>query len=143
MTVARILADKGRCVVTTRPERTLQEISVELTRHSIGALVVNDANDEIVGLVSERDVVVTVARRGPDALSDAVRQHMTINPRVVSEDDTVEFAMETMTMKRQRHLPVMHGGRLSGLVSIGDVVKHRIEAIEHERKGLRDYIATA
>ena len=73
MTVARILADKGRCVVTTRPERTLQEISVELTRHSIGALVVIDANDDIVGLVSERDVVVAIAGRGPDALSDAVR----------------------------------------------------------------------
>jgi CBS domain-containing protein len=81
MTVARILANKGRGVVTTLPERTLQEVSVELMRHGIGALVVVDANDDIVGLISERDVVMAVADHGPRALLDAVAHHMTTNPR--------------------------------------------------------------
>ena len=79
MTVARILANKGRSVVTTLPERTLQEVSVELMRHGIGALVVVDANDNIVGLVSERDIVMAVADHGPGALLDAVARHMTAN----------------------------------------------------------------
>jgi len=112
MTVARILATKGRGVVTTLPERTLQEVSVELMRHGIGALVVVDANDDIVGLISERDVVVAVAYHGPDALLDAVARHMTANPRAATEDDTVGSTMETMTLERQRHLPVVNNGLL-------------------------------
>ena len=143
MTVARILANKGRGVVTTLPERTLQEVSVELMRHGIGALVVVDANDDIVGLVSERDVVVAVADHGPRALLDAVAHHMTTNPRVVTKDDAVSSAMETMTLERQRHLPVENNGELTGIISIGDVVKYRLDQIENERNALHDYIAKA
>jgi CBS domain-containing protein len=143
MTVARILANKGRSVVTTAPERTLQEISVELTRHGIGALVVVDANDDIVGLVSERDVVVAVANHGPDALLDAVARHMTATPRLATEDDTVGSTMETITLEHQRHLPVVNKGILTGLISIGDVVKYRLDQIENERKALHDYITKA
>ena len=140
MTVARILANKGRSVVTTGPDRTLQEVSVELRRRNIGVLVVVDANDGIVGLVSEHDVVAAVARHGANALLDAVARHMRATPRVATEDDTVDSTMETMTLERQRHLPVVHNGCLTGLVSIGDVVKYRIDRIEHERKALHDYI---
>jgi CBS domain-containing protein len=143
MTVARILANKGRSVVTTGPERTLQEVSVELMRHRIGALVVVDANDDIVGLVSERDVVMAVADHGPGALLDAVAHHMTTNPRVVTEDDAVTSAMETITLEHQRHLPVVNNGVLTGLISIGDVVKYRLDQIENERKALHDYITKA
>jgi CBS domain-containing protein len=143
MTVARILAIKGRSVVTTLPERTLQEVSVELMRHSIGALVVVDDNDDIIGLVSERDVVVAVANHGPDALLDAVARHMTATPRVATEDDTVGSTMETMTRERQRHLPVVNNGGLTGLISIGDVVKYRLDQIENERNALHDYITRA
>jgi CBS domain-containing protein len=143
MTIARILADKGRRVVTAQPERTLQEISAELIRHAVGALVVVDANDDIVGLVSERDVVAAIASHGPDVLFETVAQHMTTNPIVAAEDDTVDSTMETMTRERRRHLPVVHNGRLAGLVSIGDVVKYRIDAIEYERKALHDYITKA
>jgi len=143
MTVARMLANKGRIVMTTGPERTLQEVSLELMRHNIGALVVADANEGIVGLVSERDVAAAVANRGPNALLDAVARHMTKNPRVAPEDDTVDSTMETMTLKRQRHLPVVHNGRLTGLVSIGDVVEYRIDQIEHERQALHNYITKA
>jgi CBS domain-containing protein len=143
MTVARILANKGRSVVTTLPERTLQEVSVELMRHGIGALVVVDANDDIVGLISERGVVIAVADHGPRALLDAVARHMTTNPRVVTEDDAVSSAMETITLEHQRHLPVVNNGELTGLISIGDVVKYRIDQIENERKALHDYITKA
>jgi len=143
MTVARILANKGCGVVTTRPERTLQEVSVELMRHGIGARVVVGANDDIVGLISERDVVMAVAKHGPDALLDAVARHMTTNPRAATEDDTVGSTMETMTLERQRHLPVVNNGGLTGLISIGDVVKYRLDQIENERKALHDYIIKA
>jgi CBS domain-containing protein len=143
MTVARILANKGRSVVTTLPERTLQEVSVELMRHGIGALVVVDANDDIVGLISERDVVMAVADHGPRALLDAVARHMTANPRAATEDDTVGSTMETITLEHQRHLPVVNNGELTGLISIGDVVKYRLDQIENERKALHDYITKA
>ena len=143
MTVACILANKGRSVVTTAPERTMQEVSVELMRYGIGALVVVDANDDIVGLISERDVVMAVADHGPRALLDAVAHHMTTNPRVMTEDDAVSSAMETITLEHQRHLPVVNNGELTGLISIGDVVKYRLDQIENERKALHDYITKA
>jgi len=143
MTVARILANKGRGVVTTLPERTLQQVSVELMRHGIGALVVVGTNNDIVGLISERDVVMAVADHGPRALLDAVAHHMTTNPRVVTKDDAVSSAMETITLEHQRHLPVVNNGELTGLISIGDVVKYRLDQIENERKALHDYITKA
>ena len=143
MTVARILAKKGRNVATTSQDRTLQEISVDLTRRGIGALVVVDESGFIVGIISERDIVAAIAKRGTDALGDPAALHMTQNPKVASEQDTVPSTMETMTIERFRHMPVIDRGRLVGLVSIGDVVKYRIEEIEFERKALREYIATA
>lgn len=143
MTVARILAEKGYNVVTIQPHRTLQEICRELLDHGIGAVVVIDANHTVVGIVSERDIVTAVAEGGPDALQDAASRHMSTNFRVVEEHNTIDEAMETMTIERRRHLPVLREGRLCGLVSIGDVVKYRIEMIEREHQALRDYIAQA
>jgi CBS domain-containing protein len=142
MTVSRILAAKGRCVVTTRTHRTLHEIVAELALHEIGALVVVDLNDEVVGLISERDVIAALAANGIGVMQDAVERHM-VKPRVMDEKDSIEEAMETMTQERRRHLPVMREGRLSGIISVGDVVKFRLETIENEHKALRDYIATA
>jgi len=143
MTIARILAEKGFNVVTTAPHRTLQEISRELLDHGIGALVVIDALHHVVGVISERDIVAAVALGGPDALQDSASRHMSVNLRMVEEHNTIDEAMEMMTSERRRHLPVLRDGRLCGLVSIGDVVKHRIETIEMEHKALRDYIAQA
>jgi CBS domain-containing protein len=143
MTVARILARKGRNVATTSQDQTLQEISVDLTRRGIGALVVVDSSGAIVGIISERDIVAAISNRGTDALADPVALHMTKNPKAASERDTIHSTMETMTIQRFRHMPVIERGRLVGLVSIGDVVKYRIEEIEGEHKALRDYIATA
>ena len=143
MTVARILTEKGREVITTRPDRTLHEATVELTRHGVGALVVVNEIGQIVGLVTERDIVTAVARCGPGALVDAVAGFMVKSPKVAAEDDTIDVTMETMTLQRCRHLPVVRRGQLVGLVSIGDVVKYRIQTIEHEQKALLNYIATA
>ncbi len=143
MTVARILAKKGRDVATTSEDRTLNEISVDLTRRGIGALVVVDSSGSIVGIISERDIVAAISNRGADALADPVALHMTKDPKVASERDTIHSTMETMTVERFRHMPVIERGRLVGLVSFGDVVKYRIEEIEYEHKALRDYIATA
>lgn len=143
MTVARILAIKGRDVATTSEERTLREIAVDLTRRGIGALVVVDANGQIVGIISERDIMAAIADRGPEALFEPVARHMTKNPKMAAEDDSVHSTMETMTIGRFRHLPVIDRGRLAGIVSIGDVVKYRIEEIQYEHQALRDYIATA
>ena len=111
MTVARILAKKGRNVATTSEDRTLQEISVDLTRRGIGAVVVVDLSGSIVGIISERDIMTAIADRGTEALSDPVARHMTKNPKVATEDDTVHSTMETMTVERFRHLPVIDRGR--------------------------------
>ena len=114
MTVARILTKKGRDVATTSEDRTLQEISVDLTRRGIGALVVVNSSGSIVGIISERDIMAAIADRGAEGLSDPVARHMTKNPKVAAEDDTVHSTMETMTIGRFRHLPVINGGDSSG-----------------------------
>lgn len=143
MTVARILNNKGWKVLTTPPHASLREIAQELTQNGIGALIVVNSNGGIEGVISERDIVTAIANHGPPALADAALRHMTPQPPIVEETDSVDAVMELMTAQRRRHLPVVQGGRLAGLVSIGDVVKYRIETIEYERKALRDYIASA
>jgi len=143
MIVATILAAKGRDVVTTQPYRTLAEAAALLTLRKIGAAVVTDAQGQILGMLSERDILRAVGKGGAAALDDAVSKHMTTEVLTTHEDETVDRTMEKMTVRRCRHLPVVEGGKLSGLVSIGDVVKHRLEQLEHEHQALREYIATA
>ena len=143
MTVARILAGKGRHVATVAPEQTLHEVSVLLSTQGIGALVVTDHDGRVVGIISERDVVRALAKRGPQALGDMVEGHMT--ERVVTADEgaTINALMQKMTSGRFRHVPIVEGGRLRGLISIGDVVNHRLMEFEAEQRALKDYIATA
>ncbi len=143
MTVATILAEKGRHVVTAAPTVTLGQVTQELMRHGIGALVIVDGGGEVVGIISERDVVAAIATCGGRALEEPVATHMQQNPVIAHENDTVDSTMETMTLERRRHLPVIRDGRLSGLVSIGDVVKHRIRVIEDEHRCMREYSAQA
>ncbi len=143
MTVARILAIKGRDVVTTQPHVTLREAADVLARNRIGAIVVSDASGGVLGILSERDIVRAVSSGGGEALKDPVSRHMTAKVITTTEEDSVEDTMETMTQSRIRHLPVLRDGRLAGMVSIGDVVKIRLEAIETEHKALREYIANA
>ena len=142
MTVARILAAKGRDVITAQPHLSLAEIVELLVSRNIGAVVVADVQGNVLGLLSERDIVHAINKRGAAALTDAVTMHMT---RVVTtnEDERIHVAMEKMTNERFRHLPVMSNERLVGLVSIGDLVKHRIAECEYEHKAMREYIANA
>lgn len=142
MTIARILAGKGADVATISPGRTLLEVAAELSERGIGALVVLDGEGEVIGVIAERDIVNAVAQHGASALSDEVFRHM-VAARTIALEDSVDSAMETMTVERRRHLPVLHEGRLAGIVSIGDVVKYRIDTIETERLALREYITSA
>jgi CBS domain-containing protein len=143
MTVARILAVKGRDVFTTQPHRTLQETARLLASKGIGAVVVTGADGQVLGIISERDIVRALAEGGAPALDDAVSSHMTSEVFTASSSTCIHDIMERMTHSRFRHVPVVEGERLAGLISIGDVVKHRIAEIETEHRALREYIATA
>lgn len=142
MTIAQILAKKGREVATTQPHRTLREVADILSSRNIGALVVSDVQGSVLGMISERDVVRAIATRGAAALDDAVSTHMTTRVFTAVEEDTVLATIERMTDGRFRHVPVLKNGKLAGLVSIGDAVKFRLEQMEHEQSALREYIAS-
>lgn len=143
MTVKAILDAKGRDVVSIASERTLREAAELLAERRIGAVVVLDGSGRIGGILSERDIVRAVARDGASALDMAVSVAMTAKVRTCRESHTVNEVMQIMTQGRFRHLPVEEGGSLVGIVSIGDVVKRRIEDVEREAEQIREYIATA
>jgi CBS domain-containing protein len=143
MTVARIIATKGREVVTTQPHRTLREACEVLATRGIGAVVVADIQGTVLGILSERDIVRAVGRGGAGALDDAVSVHMTARVVTTTESESVYFTMERMNNGRFRHMPVLKDGKLAGIVSIGDVVRYRLAEMEHEHSALREYIATA
>ena len=143
MNVARILKDKGRNVASVTPEATLADAVRILTEARVGALVVCNKDQPVEGIISERDVVRTLAAHGAAALDRPVSQFMTKDVRTCTEHDTVEFLMNEMTRHRFRHMPVVENRRLVGIVSIGDVVKRRIEEVEKEAEQIREYIATA
>jgi CBS domain-containing protein len=143
MTVARILATKGREVATTQPHRTLSEVANMLSDKGIGAIVVTGADGRLLGIISERDIVRAIARQGAAALDHAASRYMTAKVVTTDERATLDSLMEIMTGGRFRHVPVVENDRLVGLVSIGDVVKHHIADIETEQRALKEYIATA
>lgn len=143
MTVARILAEKGGSVVTIPPRRTVDEAIHLLAEKRIGALVVGDAEGRVIGILSERDVMRALATAGAAALDHPVSDYMTQKVVTCTRRTSVENVMETMTEGRFRHLPVVEDGRLIGVVSIGDVVKRRIAAVEAEHQAMRDYITMA
>ena len=143
MTVEHILAGKGHSVVTIEPERTLLETARLLAEKRIGAVVVSDADHAVLGIVSERDIVRAVARSGAAALDEPVSQHMTAKVVTCTGRSAIRELMELMTDKKFRHVPIVEDGRLTGIVSIGDIVKQRVAEIEAEQRALREYIATA
>lgn len=143
MTVKAILEEKGHDVVTIAPERTLAEAAEILTRSRIGAVVVTRGQGRIAGILSERDIVRAVGQDGAEALTRPVSAAMTSEVKVCRESHTVHEVMEIMTRGRFRHLPVEKDGLLDGIVSIGDVVKRRIQDAEREAEEIRAYIATA
>lgn len=140
MKISEILARKGSDTVTTPSDATIRELVAALAEHRIGAVVVVDG-DEVIGIVSERDVVRTLNERGTDTLDAEVRELMTVDLATCTPDDEVDHIAETMTERRIRHMPVIVNGQLGGLVSIGDVVKSRMGELEQERGHLEHYIS--
>ena len=143
MTVKSILDAKGRDVVTLEPQATLAQAIGLLAEKRIGAVVICDSDLRIAGILSERDVVRVLGLSGADALQLNVADVMTGKVTTCRESQTVNHTMEVMTRGRFRHLPVEQDGRLAGIISIGDVVKRRIEEALREADQIREYIATA
>lgn len=140
MTIAAILREKGDEIVHVSPQTSLRELIDILTEKRIGAVPVCDG-DSVAGIMSERDVIQAIKRLGPAALDRPVREMMTAPPITVDLETTLLQGLSLMTRRRIRHLPVMQGGRMVGFVSIGDLVKARIDRIESEAEAMRAYIA--
>src|SRR5215470_7672152 len=143
MNVETILRTKGSGVATIRPDATVGAAVKELIDRNIGALVVSNDGDGVDGIISERDIVHGLAEHGAALLSLNVAEMMT--RRVVTCDlsDSVDQLMAEMTNRRIRHFPVVQDGWLRGIVSIGDVVKNRLDEVEYEARSLRSFIAGA
>jgi len=143
MNVETILQNKGCAVATIRPGDTVGTAVDALVSRNIGALVASDDGERVDGIISERDIVHALASHGSDLLSLTVAEVMT-RPAVTCEPTQgVDELMAEMTNRRIRHFPVVRNGRLCGIVSIGDVVKNRLDEIEYEAKSLRSFIAGA
>jgi CBS domain-containing protein len=140
MLIAQILAGKGSDVVSTRPEATIAEVAGLLKEKRIGAVVVTNADGRLCGIISERDLARGLASYGSKLLDMKVGGLMTSDVVTCSPDDGIETLMQTMTEGRFRHLPVVKDGELTGIISIGDVVKHRLKELEAETHMLQDYI---
>jgi CBS domain-containing protein len=142
MKVKDILRQKGSEVATIASTATLAEAAQALSTRRIGALVVSDDGMHIVGILSERDIVRCLAEEGAGALEHQVSAAMTADVQTCTSDDSLDELARTMTEGRFRHLPVVEGGEMAGLVSIGDVVKRRVEQLEQEAQALTEYIQT-
>ena len=142
MTIASILQGKGHDVLGVAPGHVVRDVVNMLCDHRIGAVLVMDG-DRVAGVVSERDIIRGLREKGAAILDCAVTDIMTSNVVTVTPDDEILHALSLMTRRRIRHLPVLAGTELKGLVSIGDLVKKRIEVIESEAASLKDYITHA
>ncbi|OQM76585.1 CBS domain-containing protein [Manganibacter manganicus] len=143
MTVKAILDSKGHDVLTLGPNEKLSVAIRILAENRVGALVITNEDRKIVGILSERDIVRVIDREGAGALDRSVRTAMTPKVNICNENHTVNELMEIMTAGRFRHLPVEKDGMLYGIISIGDVVKRRIQDAEREAEEIKAYIATA
>ena len=140
MLVSQILKQKGDMVFTCAPQETVAAAAALLDARRVGAMVVIDG-DSVVGILSERDVVRVVAQGGVTALAEPVSGCMTRDVLFARPGETVDSLLERMTDRRVRHLPVVDGGRLAGIVSIGDLVKQKIAESQAEAEGLKAYIS--
>ena len=143
MTVKAILSRKGPNVVSIEPTATLGDAAKLLAERRIGAVLVLGIEGRVAGILSERDIVRVLAERGAGVLNERVDQVMTRKVFTCGETDTVAHIMEQMTAGKFRHVPVIEEGRVIGIISIGDVVNHRLLEIENESNALREYILTA
>ena len=142
MKVEQILAAKGTEVYAVRADDRVTDAVNMLNDKNIGAVIVKDASDKVVGILSERDVVRRIGKAGADALSMRISDCMTPDPVCSGCETTVDELMAKMTERRIRHMPIVEDGELVGLVSIGDVVKRKIDEAEQEAQALKDYIAS-
>jgi CBS domain-containing protein len=140
MRITDVLRRKGDLVVTIHPSESVRSLLDALAEHRVGALIVSSGGGALDGIVSERDVVRHLQADGADVLERPVSTIMTADLHTAEPHDTLEDLMVLMTDKRIRHVPVLHEGRLVGIVSIGDVVKHRIDELQSERDQLTAYI---
>lgn len=140
MQIRKLLASKGSAVATIGRSATIREAVAELAAHGVGALVVSDDGEHIDGIVSERDIVRSLDGAGAHLLDQPVASIMSTDVETASPDDDTDALMATMTDHRIRHLPVVEAGHLAGIISIGDVVKSRIDELERDRRELVDYI---
>ena len=140
MHVAAVIKRKGSSVVSITPDRTIADATNLLTENRIGAVLVLDSNQGIRGIISERDIIRALSKYGADALTHRVEALMTQDVQQCSPKDTIAEVMTTMTTRRFRHLPVVEDGKLLGMISIGDVVKQRLDDTELEVETLRGYV---
>ena len=140
MRINDVIHRKGSDVVTVKPDETVQRLLELLAEHGIGALVVSVDGASVDGIVSERDVVRQLHRRGPAVLAVAVSEIMTTDVETCDLDADTQSLAQLMTDRRVRHIPVVHEGRLRGIVSIGDVVKQRLDELQTERDSLVGYL---
>jgi CBS domain-containing protein len=140
MRITDVLRNKGNLVVTIAPDKSVNELLDLLAEHGVGALVVSTDGSTVEGIVSERDVVRRLQQMGADLLGHPVRDIMTADVHTADPHTNLEDLMRTMTDRRFRHVPVLDRGSLVGIVSIGDVVKHRIDLLQAERDQLTAYI---
>jgi CBS domain-containing protein len=143
MIVKSIIEIKGRDVVTMEPSASLDTAAKLLAERHIGAVVVLGADDRVVGILSERDIVRAISERGAAAMHEQISQVMTRKVATCTFDESIHSIMERMTAGKFRHVPVIEQGKLAGIISIGDVVKHRIMEMEHESDALKSYIQSA
>lgn len=140
MLINQLLNSKGRQVFTVTPDDTLSSVAALLYTRKVGAFIVTDRVDRVVGIISERDIIRAIAQVGSDALIQPVSKFMTQDVVSAYMGETIEALLGRMTDRRIRHLPVMEGTRLVGIVSIGDLVKTKIAEAEHEAETLKAYI---
>jgi CBS domain-containing protein len=141
MRIADLLRKKGSAVATVTPETTVTTLLTGLAEHNVGAMVVVNPDGAIAGIVSERDVVRRLDEHGPGLLDGPVSEIMTKLVASCGPDDSVDQLSVLMTERRIRHVPVLVDGRLAGIVSIGDVVKNRMEQLEQSQEQLQAYIS--
>jgi CBS domain-containing protein len=143
MNIATILKRKGNQVVSVNPDDTIHQVAMTLAQHRIGAVLISDAQGQMLGIISERDIVRGMAAQGTGTTKLLARHLMTHDVITVTPETKVNDVMGVMTDRRIRHLPVMQGGKVIGMISIGDLVKARIEEIELEATELKNYVGQA
>ncbi|MBF9233384.1 CBS domain-containing protein [Microvirga alba] len=143
MDVNTILSIKGRSVATIEPDRTLGEAAKLLSEKRIGALLVSSGKEPVTGIISERDIVRAISAHGPGSLEQPLARFMTEKVVTCNGRTAIVDIMAVMTEGKFRHIPVIENGAVAGIISIGDVVKHRLAEIEAETQAIKDYIATA